>query len=772
MTEHGHPIEVDLERILPILAREIYTSPFAFLRENVQNAFDAIRMQRFREQQAGISRSHRILITLEGNRLSISDSGIGMTKDDLARFFWSIGKSGKHTAEAKSAGVVGTFGIGGMANFGVCSRLEVTTRTYTSPASIVSFAERSQLSAKDDCVFYEPGPPAFQPGTTVTGTLVQPLTAEQVIAYLEPIVQFLDVPIVVGGRTLSQKPFPKVVRDEGSTYAVTSGPANAEAWIRALQNGKAEIQVEHLTWNGAETDISAVFRTTAGVVSAYQHGFMLANVPVTSIFGLGGVINSSVLRPTAGREAVTDESRTLVQNLVAAVESGLAKHISMVPGLPERFSSFYRYLSQHGHWQLAGSATVRIYGSTTRVTLDSMKSSPKGKVYFARDGHDQSIMQAYTEQQKVVVLLSSDGYRQNVETNFLASYCNASQLDDRVTCLRVVDRLSFSEETFKYQLHDRLRRQFLIDDLHIRAGELSHGAMLWTPQSKNTTQKTLFVDFRHPQVKRLVAFRESFSFDAVFDIFIRDSVLPHLESAFPELRKRDFDALLRKLQSTVEYFEIDPDDVGRIQQLASITNMSPEVVAAVFGGRRAGTPRPTSIQRSDVVAVTQQVNQVVEQVSDKPIEEIRRELEISLLDTELDAKILDATQVHPQFGLARYYLALTKDAHVLYRRIFLERKPLTDFSWGGHRAGYLFYSQGSAVVYYDIQFEDLIGQGENHERSGMFTMEQTPVVLKNQVFLPIPTEFESQMVPTDKTLRFTVRHQILGVIKSDYSWDI
>src|SRR6266481_8217648 len=155
MIEHGHPIEVDLERILPILAREIYTSPFAFLRENVQNAFDAIRMQRFRERSVGISREHRILITLDGNRLSISDSGIGMTKDDLASFFWSIGKSGKHTAEAKSAGVVGTFGIGGMANFGVCSRLEVTTRTHDSGTSITSFADRNHLSAKEDCVFYE-----------------------------------------------------------------------------------------------------------------------------------------------------------------------------------------------------------------------------------------------------------------------------------------------------------------------------------------------------------------------------------------------------------------------------------------------------------------------------------------------------------------------------------------------------------------------------------------------------------------------------------------
>lgn len=771
MAEYGHPIEVDLERILPILAREIYTSPFAFLRENVQNAFDAIRMQRFREQLVGESRAHKILITLEDNRLSISDSGIGMTKSDLASFFWSIGKSGKHTPEAKSAGVVGTFGIGGMANFGVCSRLEVMTRTYTTPDSILSFAERSRLSAKDDCVFYELGPRTFQPGTTVTGTLIQSITLEQVIAYLEPIVQFLDVPIIVSGRTLSQKPFPSVSHGDASSYEVTNGPAVATVWIRALQTGKAEIQVEQLMWNGRKTDISAVFKTAAGVISAYQHGFMLANVPVTTVFGLGGVINSSVLRPTAGREAVTDESRTLVQSLVAAVEIGLAKHISMTAGLPERFSSFYKYISQYARWELAGSATVRLYGSGTRLRLDSMHSSPKDKVYFARDSHDQSIMQAYTEQHKTVVLLSSDGQRQVVESNYLKSFCNASQLEDRVACLRLVDKLSFAEETFRYQLHERLRRQFLIDELHIRAGELSHGAMLWTPQSKDVTQKTLFIDFRHPQVERLVKFRDSLSFDAVFDIFIRDSVLPHLEAAFPELQKRDFDALLRKLQSTVEYFEIDPDDVGRIQQLASITNMSPEVVAAVFGGRRSGTPRPTSIQRSDVVAVTQEVNQVVENSIGKPIDEIRQELEIRLLETDLNAKILDATESRPEIGLARYYLALTRDAHVLYRRIFLERKPSTDFSWGGHRAGYLFYSHGSAVVYYDIQFENLIGQGDNHDRSGMFTMEHAPLVLKNQVFLPIPREFEPQMVPTDKTLKFIVKHQILGIAKSDYPWD-
>lgn len=763
MTDHGHPIEVDLERILPILAREIYTSPFAFLRENVQNAFDAIRMQSFRERSTGVSGNHRISITLDGVRISITDSGIGMTKEDLASFFWSIGKSGKHTQEAKSAGVVGTFGIGGMANFGICSRLEVLTRPHAADAAIVSYAERSKLSAKENCVFYEPGPADFRPGTTVTGTLMQAITPEQVAAYLKPIVQYLAIPIEVNGQVLSQTPFPTVKREEGASYVVTQGQIEATVWIRALQNGQAEIAVDRLSLNGTDTDISAVFSTTIGGIAAYQHGFMLAAVPITSTFGLGGSINSSVLRPTAGREAVTDDSRTLVQSLVQAVENSLVTHISRNPGLPERFSSFYRYLAQHGLWDLAASATVRLYGTNERVSLESVKTRAKGAVFYAKEGYDASIAQAYAEQGKTIVLLSSDSQRQRVESSYLTAHCNAAPLEDRVTCVRVTDRLSFQEETLKYLLTDRLRRQFLIDGLHIRAGELSHGAMLWPAPQQNGQDRTLFVDFRHPNIKRLVELRESFSWDAVFDIFIRDSVLPHLESAFPELRKRDFDALLRKLQSTVEYFEVDPGDIVRIQQLAAITNMAPEAVAAVFGGGRASTPKSTSVGRSDMVTVAGQVNQVAEQAQGKSVEEIRREMGVFLLETALDAKVLDATGAQPQLGMARYYLALTADAHVLYRRVFLERKPSTDFSWGGHRGGYLFYSQGSAVVYYDIQFEELIGESEHHERAGKYAMEHEPLVLKNQVFLPIPAAFEREMVPTDRTLKFTIRHQILGV---------
>src|SRR5690606_34237277 len=150
------------------------------------------------------------------------------------------------------------------------------------------------------------------------------------------------------------------------------------------------------------------------------------------------------------------------------------EHIATQPGLPEQFSSFYRYLCKYGRWELGESATIRVYGASNRQPLSSLKCRDSGKVYFATDGHDQAIMQAYRENGKSVAILSTDAHRRKVETNYLTQFCRASQLDDRVTCLRMVEDLTWKDLALKYRLHEKLRRQYLIDNLRIHSGELTH----------------------------------------------------------------------------------------------------------------------------------------------------------------------------------------------------------------------------------------------------------------------------------------------------------
>src|ERR1700677_2891388 len=149
MTESNIAFQVETARVLQILANEIYDSPLAMLRENVQNAYDAVRMQLV---PAGRPLSEgRIDLEIGPKAIKVTDTGIGMTENVLTENFWKAGSSGKRSKEAKEAGVVGTFGIGAMANFGVCSELTVRTRAVGGP-SLISTARRDTLKIAEKCI--------------------------------------------------------------------------------------------------------------------------------------------------------------------------------------------------------------------------------------------------------------------------------------------------------------------------------------------------------------------------------------------------------------------------------------------------------------------------------------------------------------------------------------------------------------------------------------------------------------------------------------------
>ena len=116
------PFQVDISRMIDVLAKQIYQDPLALLRENAQNAFDAIR-QRLPWDDAF---APSIVVQITPSSIVIADNGIGMTPDDLRDHYWRAGSSSKNTPEARAAGVVGTFGIGAMANFGTIGTLYET----------------------------------------------------------------------------------------------------------------------------------------------------------------------------------------------------------------------------------------------------------------------------------------------------------------------------------------------------------------------------------------------------------------------------------------------------------------------------------------------------------------------------------------------------------------------------------------------------------------------------------------------------------------------
>ena len=199
-TKERIAFDVETERIIQILSAEIYDSPKAFLRENVQNAYDAILM-RCTAQELPIA-DRKIEITIEKERLTVRDDGIGMTDDVLKNNFWKAGSSGKKSELAQRSGVIGTFGIGAMANFGVCTALQVETRHIDSSVTLVSSARRADLRIAQDCIDLERVADDRSPGTIIRAELDPSFAIDEASAseYLSQYVRFVPVPVLVHAR--------------------------------------------------------------------------------------------------------------------------------------------------------------------------------------------------------------------------------------------------------------------------------------------------------------------------------------------------------------------------------------------------------------------------------------------------------------------------------------------------------------------------------------------------------------------------------------------
>lgn len=113
MTTQYVSMEFDAKQMIRLLGNDLYDSPLAMLRENIQNSYDAI-LERMR---VDVDFMPSIDITINNNQIIIKDNGIGMNENILANNYWKAGNSSKNNPESIAAGVVGHFGIGALANF-------------------------------------------------------------------------------------------------------------------------------------------------------------------------------------------------------------------------------------------------------------------------------------------------------------------------------------------------------------------------------------------------------------------------------------------------------------------------------------------------------------------------------------------------------------------------------------------------------------------------------------------------------------------------------
>lgn len=139
--------QTEAKQLLQLMIHSLYSNKEVFLRELISNASDAADKLRFEALSNSSLYENdpdlKVLVTFDkdAKTITISDNGIGMSRDDVISHLGTIARSG--TAEflknlsgdqKKDSQLIGQFGVGFYSAFIVAERVEVFTRRAGLPA--------------------------------------------------------------------------------------------------------------------------------------------------------------------------------------------------------------------------------------------------------------------------------------------------------------------------------------------------------------------------------------------------------------------------------------------------------------------------------------------------------------------------------------------------------------------------------------------------------------------------------------------------------------
>jgi molecular chaperone HtpG len=140
--------QAEVKQLLQLMIHSLYSNKEIFLRELISNASDAADKLRFEAMthpdwyESNPDLAIRIELDKAARTLTISDNGIGMSRDEVISNLGTIAKSGTKEFfsklsgdQQKDAALIGQFGVGFYSAFIVADRITVETRRAGLPAS-------------------------------------------------------------------------------------------------------------------------------------------------------------------------------------------------------------------------------------------------------------------------------------------------------------------------------------------------------------------------------------------------------------------------------------------------------------------------------------------------------------------------------------------------------------------------------------------------------------------------------------------------------------
>ena len=566
MSTENIPFHIEINRVIELLSKQIYQSPLSLLRENCQNAFDAILMRKIKDHNF----QAKIDIKYDTNRktIEVSDNGIGMSRSVLKNNFWKAGASGKNNPEAKSAGVVGTFGIGAMANFGIAQSLHVFTKSLEDGVAIESFVEKDKLSATEDCITIRTA--SFQEdfGTRIIATIRNDikLDVNQAKVYIENIVQYSDIPIFFNDTLISQKEILKAlppptdpIWEFSEDSKSISGNITANINIKQYKNSDIWCELKNIYYRNTIINGELLLRQNKYQISTYRSKFALSTTGLISFYGFGGFVNLSILEPTAGREALTTGSLQVLQSIITEFENFISLKIYDLEASANN-NGFMNWVVHNKRYDLAGNITINLKPDD-KCKLSEIKEQSNHLPFNLYWGTDQNIIEQYSNEGCPLILGSRSNPRKNIEMNYFNQFCKIREVSDspQITSTKEEKLWSDNEYSFAFKLVNILESDYFVKTI-VKYGIISHGLPLLIDTSKDPIEICLNSD--HLSIKTVLRMYDSdfMIMSSVVKDFIRNSIFQKIANFVPSSTRRGAEAFLKAIKEPKDIFEYQKED--------------------------------------------------------------------------------------------------------------------------------------------------------------------------------------------------------------------
>jgi molecular chaperone HtpG len=151
-TSESFEFKAEIQQLLSILVHSLYTEREIFLRELVSNASDALNRIQFEMltnrdvHDPDAELAIHVEVDDDAKTITISDTGIGMTREEIAQDLGTIAHSGAaaflrqlEQAQRPSVELIGQFGVGFYSVFMVAEEVRVVSRSYLPNAEAVEW---------------------------------------------------------------------------------------------------------------------------------------------------------------------------------------------------------------------------------------------------------------------------------------------------------------------------------------------------------------------------------------------------------------------------------------------------------------------------------------------------------------------------------------------------------------------------------------------------------------------------------------------------------